>query len=263
MTTTHFFELRDRHNARIACRIDRPETESRPGLAAILCHGMFSSMEGDKNRLYTRMLADMGIPTLRFDFPGRGESEGTDADITVGRQLDALRAVVTHARQAIGFTRFILMGSSFGSITALLALVDSPLGARMLGDDETAALLLVAHPHRSDFTAGMAGGANLNTWRIIGELDYEGHKLSYALHDELDSLPPMEELMARVTVPVLVAHGEKDDLFPHGAVARLFDALGSSDKELLIEPEADHRFGRDLWRIHLLDRTRAFLERVL
>ena len=263
MTTTHFFELRDQHNTRIACRIDRPETETRPGLAAILCHGMFSSMEGDKHRLYTRMLADMGIPTLRFDFPGRGESEGGDADITIRRQLDALRAVVTHGRQAIGFTRFILMGSSFGSITALLALTDTPLGPRILGDDETAALLLVAHPHRSDFTAGLASGGNLNTWRIIGELDYEGHKLPYALHDELDSLPSMEKLMAAVRIPALLAHGEKDDLFPHGAIAALFDALGSAEKELLIEPEADHRFGKDLWRIHLLDRTRAFLERVL
>ena len=70
MTTTHFFELRDQNNSRIACRIDRPETATHAGLAAILCHGMFSSMEGDKHRLYSRMLTDMGIPVLRFDFPG-------------------------------------------------------------------------------------------------------------------------------------------------------------------------------------------------
>ena len=126
-----------------------------------------------------------------------------------------------------------------------------------------AALLLVAHPTRSDFTAGITSGGDLNRWRAIGDLTHEGHKLPYALHEQLDSLPAMDELLKGVSVPVLMAHGEKDHLFPAEDIKSLFDGITAEPKDLLVEPEADHRFGKDLWRIHLLDRTRAFLDRIL
>ncbi len=76
-------------------------------------------------------LARAGIPTLRFDYDGTGDSSGTDLD---GERLKSWRSSVTraiaHARQATGLDRVCVLGLRFGA--TLAALAASEVGAQHL-----------------------------------------------------------------------------------------------------------------------------------
>ena len=95
-------------------------------------------------RLYNRLtdeLVSMGLPVLRFDFYGLGDSEGTLAEellkdvynhIEVGRFVDDTVDAMDWMQRECGTARFILSGLCGGAITGLLA------GAR---DERVAGLL--------------------------------------------------------------------------------------------------------------------------
>ena len=69
---------------------------------AILMHGF----RGDRGNYQGKLLYDLshalndaGIPTLRFDFAGCGESDGNFAEMTVLSELLDGMAIIDHARR--------------------------------------------------------------------------------------------------------------------------------------------------------------------
>jgi alpha-beta hydrolase superfamily lysophospholipase len=72
-------------------------------------------------------LAHRGIPALRFDYHGIGDSPGTDLDPDrVGRWLADIRAAVAKARELSGRPRVCLIGIRLGGTLAAMATWDSP-----------------------------------------------------------------------------------------------------------------------------------------
>jgi alpha-beta hydrolase superfamily lysophospholipase len=72
-------------------------------------------------------LAHRGIPALRFDYHGIGDSPGTDLDPDrVGRWLADVRAAVAKARALSGRRRVCLIGIRLGGTLAAMATWDSP-----------------------------------------------------------------------------------------------------------------------------------------
>ncbi len=63
-----------------------PETWPH-GPAVIVCHGMLSSKNSPKHTLFAQELSQRGLLALRFDFAGRGQSDGDMQEITVGREV--------------------------------------------------------------------------------------------------------------------------------------------------------------------------------
>lgn len=66
-------------------------------------------------------LALAGIPTLRFDQFGCGDSEGSWEDATLPRWLDDVRAAAELLRAETGVTEVALVGLRFGATLAALA----------------------------------------------------------------------------------------------------------------------------------------------
>src|SRR5688572_13155365 len=86
----------------------------------ISCHGMLSNKDGPKHLLLARQLEERRVPVLRFDFAGRGESDGSLYDLTFSNEVEDLAAAID-AFAARGVTRFAVFGSSMGGAVALLA----------------------------------------------------------------------------------------------------------------------------------------------
>ena len=106
---------------RIEAVLDAPEPDilTRP-LLAILCHPLPTEGGSMHNKVVTmtaRALRECGVTTLRFNFRGVGQSEGTFDD--GAGELEDLRAVVAWARAAHPDKALWLAGFSFGAYVSL------------------------------------------------------------------------------------------------------------------------------------------------
>lgn len=117
---------------RIEAALDLPEPDSVPQpVLAIVCHPLPTEGGSMHNKVVTmtaRALRESGITTLRFNFRGVGQSEGSFDD--GNGELDDLRAVAAWARAEHPDKALWLAGFSFGAWVSLRAAVE--LGAAAL-----------------------------------------------------------------------------------------------------------------------------------
>lgn len=122
----------NRKGLRLFGILHSPGSGPPPGLGLILLSPGVKMRVGPQ-RLYLRvaeLFVSMGIPVLRFDFFGLGDSEGAlDEEllrdvynhIEVGRFIDDTVDAMDWMQQKTGISRFILSGLCGGAITGLLA----------------------------------------------------------------------------------------------------------------------------------------------
>lgn len=94
------------------------------------------------NRLYVtlaRQLAAKGVPSLRFDMEGIGDSvlrgEGRENHPYRGNGIEDAREAMAHLREEFGYSRFIALGLCSGAHNAFhtrLALADAPIAELVL-----------------------------------------------------------------------------------------------------------------------------------
>ncbi len=119
------------------------------------------------SRLYVRMarsLAEMGIPSLRFDWSGLGDSGARDDDTPVGASIiEETRMAMDHLSRERGAQRFVLIGLCSGATVSLLTAQEDD---RVVG-----AVLINAQSHLHGEDAAMGEGLRAKTmtrhsWRI-------------------------------------------------------------------------------------------------
>lgn len=186
----------------------------------IICHGFRSSKDSLKGRRLQEFFDTQDIASLRLDFYGHGESGGDWGDITLTRAVDQ----VVRASEALrpNFTRFALVGSSFGGAVALLA---TP---RIGGLLCTALIAPVSdYSGRDERKLGPEG---MDEWRRSGVREYPAnrgggpYRLRYGFYE--DALTHDEYAVARsITTPVLVVHGDADTSVPVDQSRRLAQEL--------------------------------------
>jgi len=202
----------------------------KPNGAAILCHGMESDKNSEKLILLARKLAQQGILALRFDFACVGESSGKFEDITYSGEVEDLKAaygLVQNRRPG----RTAVLGSSMGGTVALLFAATEP---------SVAALVTLAAPlHPENFPRRVLTAAQLQDWRARGFTFFNGRRLNVSLLDDLERLS-VSDSARKVRCPVLILHGDADDVVPVKEAHELHDCLGGV-KRLSILQGTDHR----------------------
>jgi putative redox protein len=205
-------------------------TGQRPNGAVILCHGMESDKNSEKLIYLSRELAKQGILALRFDFSYVGESGGKFADITYSGEVDDLSAAYALV-QSRRPEKIAIFGSSMGGTVALLFAAREP---------SVAALVTLAAPlHPENFPKRMLTAAQRQAWREQGFTLYNGRRLNVSLLDDLERLN-VPESAQRVTCPVLILHGDSDEVVPVEEALELHNGLPNSTR-LSIVKGADHR----------------------
>jgi abhydrolase domain-containing protein 17 len=152
---------------------------------------------------YLLMLRDRGYSVFAFDYPGYGFSTGTPSEASL---YAAARAARTHLREALRVPaeRTIIFGRSLGGGPA----------TQMAVEEKPAGLIL-----QSTFVSVFRV---VTRWRLLP-------------FDQFENL----KKISRVRCPVLVMHGERDEVIPfrHGE-ALLADA--NEPKRALWVPDAMH-----------------------
>jgi len=199
--------------------------------AVILCHGMESNKNSEKIVRVAAALAGRGILALRFDFSYAGGSSGKFEDITYAGEVDDLCVAYALVKnRAPG--KIAILGSSMGGTVALLFAAKQPA---------IAALVTVAAPvHPEAFPARTLSPEQINQWRGRGYTLYHGRRLNVSLLHDLETINVVEAA-AHIACPVLIIHGDVDEVVPVNEAHELHACL-SGPRKLSILPRGDHRF---------------------
>ncbi len=210
-----------------------------PDLAVVVCHGFLGTRHGGGRAVVlAEFLAQAGYPVFRFDFAGSGESEGSFAEATLTKNVADLRAAVTFLGER-GFRRFVILGRSHGGNAAL---------AFAAADLRAVGVVLWSTPRNMATVLRKVMGERAYSRLLQGEevtwVD-SGRKLAKKPGFLADlSRYPMDELVARLSPrPLLIVHGEEDELVPAADARTLFSRAGEP-RELVLIPGGDHHLSR-------------------
>ena len=165
----------------------------RSDVTLLWCHGNAGNIS---HRLDNMQLthSELGLNVFIFDYRGYGRSEGTPSE--QGTYLDAEAALgYLGSREDVSSERIIYFGRSLGGGVAVELAVRHP-------------------PH------GLILESAFPSIPYMARLVYPFLPISPLLQTRYDS----EAKIARVDAPVLVLHGDRDNLVPMKAGRRLFEA---------------------------------------
>ncbi len=247
MATTEPIRISSPSGLRLAAVLHQPRALTID-TCVVVAHGMLSSKDSDKHRLVCEAAAAAGHAALRFDFRGRGESDGNPSILTVSNEIEDLAAVVSFVRD-LGYSRVVVVGSSLGGTVAILT---GAIDRRFSG------LVTIAAPARLPEQPREAWGGNSRrdtAGRIEiapGEFIHRGFFIDATTHGPIGAARSIE-------CPRLVIHGAADPVVPVEDAALL--AEGSQKAVLVVHPTAGHRFDQPEERKWLIERVAGFLGR--
>ena len=215
------------------------EPPIRTECVVILCHGFLSNKHSNTNRRLSELLPAKGISTFCFDWFGMGESEGSFADVTVGRCCDQLEQALAFVQDK-GYSRIGLIGSSFGGLISLLVASQYP---KLL-----ALGLKCPVPDFPDMLRLEFGEAAMTRWQETGEIpnvtgiDNTPIALHYTFYEDCLKYDAFEAA-TKIKAPGCIVHGDQDELVPLQQIQRLEGSLAGHKKLCLLEG-ANHHFAR-------------------
>lgn len=170
----------------------------------VLCHGMESSRGGTKQTAIVERFASAGYNVLRFDFSFVGDSEGEYEDLTISAEVDDALGALDFMHE-FGASECTLIGSSLGGLVALLAAAQAPhLVSRVA--------VIAAVADARIFTEGLTDKV-IAEWRKRGRRRVGSAFLKPGFLDDVLRIDA-PKTMQSLTMPVLVMHGELDDVVP-------------------------------------------------
>jgi hypothetical protein len=194
-----------------------PTAAPRRGLIVYL-HGLSDNRRGAVG--LAARFAPKGYDVLAYDSRAQGQSDGETCTYGFNEKRDVSTALdAIHAQEAI------LFGSSLGAAVALQA---APLEPRVRA--------VIAQSAFSDLTTIVAERA---PWFATAGEVHDGEQLAeQTAHFHVADVSPLADA-ARIRVPVLLIHGAADRETPPAHSERLYAAL-TSPKKLVLVPGAGH-----------------------
>ena len=218
----------NRHGQALSGVLHHPHAAPPQG-GVIVCHGMESNKESDKLVLLSRELARRNLLTLRFDFACAVES-GRFEEITYRGEVEDLQAAFLFMRHR-HTGKIAILGSSMGGTVALLFAASH---------GSVATVVTVAAPvHPERFASRLLTPAQVQEWRKTGYTIYHGQRINVSLLDELEKIN-VPEAVRGIDCPVLILHGDSDDVVPVAEAHELYGCLPAA-KRLSLLKGADHR----------------------
>jgi pimeloyl-ACP methyl ester carboxylesterase len=206
------------------------------GRTIVFLPGYASDMQGSKALALETWAIRNRHGILRLDYSGCGESDGAFEDGTLARwRDDALRVIELVERGPL-----ILVGSSMGGWIALLL-------ALALGDQVKGLIGIAAAPDFTDwgFTSEEKGKIERHG-RLERVSDY-GPEPMVTTRNFWQSGQDNRLLGAPISIscPVRLLQGQQDDVVPSSVALRLAEQLCSSDVQVTLIKDGDHRLSRD------------------
>jgi dipeptidyl aminopeptidase/acylaminoacyl peptidase len=213
-----------------------PETSKQPSPGIILCHGIPSGQPASSDDAGYPGLAERfcaaGFTTLIFNFRG---AHGTDGNLDMLGWTQDLKAAIDYLAglKEVDRSRLCLLGSSAGAAVSVYVTSNDP---------RVSSLVTLACPAEFGFMTDKKQARNtIEHFRSIGIIRDAGFRPS--VDDWLDSfseVAPIKWIDQISPRPLLLIHGDQDDLVPVEHARRLFENA-RDPKKLVIIQGAGHR----------------------
>ncbi|HEY3277609.1 MAG TPA: alpha/beta fold hydrolase [Syntrophorhabdaceae bacterium] len=189
---------------------------------------------GDYDEL-SRFYFKQKINLVVTDYRGYGKSGGSPTVTAMLADAHVIFRAVGDELKARGLmSRFWIMGRSLGSLSAME----------------------LAHHYQDVIPGIIVESGFLSVTRILHHLDVPTGQI------DLEKIDRAQVEMARtITLPVLIIHGEYDNIVPMGEAEDLRDTIKSEEKQLLVIPAADHNDVMFVGLNEYFKAIRAFLDR--
>lgn len=213
--------------------------------AVICCHGMLSGKDGAKHTRLADELTKRGIPTIRFDFAGRGESQGDLFDMTYSNEIEDVDAVIGWLGKR-GVHRVGLFGSSMGGAVALLT------AARDERVVVIATLAAVGYPSALEDRYPEEAKRFAET----GYIETEHGRIGRTFYEDA----MQHDVVAAVSIlraPILVMHGTEDTVVPQTDALDIASSARNATLDLI--EGGDHQFHNPTFMRPAMKRIAEFL----
>jgi putative redox protein len=223
-------------NLSLPCEVYIPETAKRPWSALCLCHGIPSGQPGSSGDRGYPGLAERfcaaGFVSLIFNFRGAGLSQGNLDMMGWTRDLKAAIDYLVSIEE-VDKSRLCLLGSSAGAAVGVYVTANDP---------RVSSVVTLACPAEFGFlTDKQRARATIDHFRSIGVIRDKDFPPSIDEWLEgFNTVSPLNWIGRISPRPLLLIHGDKDDLVPVEHAHRLYKKAGKP-KELVIIPEAGHK----------------------
>jgi len=236
-----------------------PERFRPPWPGVALYHG-FTGHRMEPGFLFvgfSRLLAEQGIASVRFDFIGSGESDGRFEDMTLSSEIEEAHDVLDflRTRRGVDRLRLFLLGLSMGgSIAGCVA------GAR---PKDVRGLLLwapageMSERIREREEQGRSRTPEPGT-AAQDPLDLGGLRLGVRFLEDAARVRILDSSL-RYTGPVLIVHGTLDESVPPPVAQRFAERFSARARLVWIEG-ADHTFRSIPWREQLYRESLGFIQ---
>lgn len=233
------------HGVRLVGILERA-AEMRGPLVIVL-HGFTSSKDRSHTVAACEAMREAGFATLRFDLYGHGESGGEFRAHTLDKWISNTLAMIDYAEGLDFVTEIWLSGHSQGGLTAALAAGKEP--TRVKGLILRAPAFMIPRCAREGNMLGVRFDPDRipEAFPTIKGLTLEvGYvRSAQAIH--------VEEAIDAFPGPVLLLHGEADDVVPLRDVAAAAERYRNCRLELI--PGETHHFDRAPERMKTLIRS--------
>jgi dipeptidyl aminopeptidase/acylaminoacyl peptidase len=223
-------------NLRLPGEVYSPETTKGPCPALCLCHGIPSGQPSSGDDRGYPGLAERfcaaGFVTLIFNFRGAGPAQGNLDMMGWTRDLKAAIDYLSSLEEVDKSCLYIL-GSSGGAAVSVYVAANDP---------RISALVTLACPAEFSFlTDTQRARATIDHFRSIGVIRDKDFPPSI---DEwlkgFSTVSPLRWIDKISPHPLLLIHGDKDDLVPVEHAYRLYERA-EEPKELIVIPGAGHK----------------------
>ncbi|MFH0881510.1 MAG: alpha/beta fold hydrolase [bacterium] len=228
--------FRNAEGSELCGHIERPQ-DREPYAWAIFAHCFTCNKNYKAPVFISRYLADAGIATLRFDFPGLGGSSGDFADTTLSGYVRDVVSAASFLTQHFRSPR-VLIGHSMGGASVLLA------GSQISGVELIATVGAPSKPGQLGKNLQVAREQAVE--RGIGELLVNGrtYRLRRDFFDDLERHDLHKGLDA-LRSKLLIVHSPSDDIVPYENAKRLMEWAHAPKYLLTLDSEADHLLSRE------------------
>ncbi len=202
-----------------------------PAPTYVYLHGFTSDRTGIKSDALLTHAGQRRRGFARFDFRGHGQSSGDVGVVTVSELIEDAAAVLHHGGPAI------LVGSSLGGMVASWTAALNPDLVKGL------VLLSPAFGYLSRMASHPVHEEMVLVTSTQKEVRLHHRVLADAARFDEANLPQ------RLSMPVLLVHGERDSTVPAAVSRRCFERIPHERKTLWIIPGEDHQLDASIWTV--------------